>query len=116
MSSIPHLNLVVAAAVILLLIFVPFLRRLVFALLRIAIAVVAAFIAVAGLSMLMNNETIYEKPGAKARIIRFMTVDHAATSEKGLDSATCKWPDEPAAAATSGPARSNAAPGAGDSG
>jgi Protein of unknown function (DUF1499) len=102
MSSIPHLNLIVAAAVILLLIFVPFLRRLVFALLRIAIAVVAAFVAVAGISMLMNNETIYEKPGAKARIIRFMTVDHAATSEKGLGTATCKWPDEPAA--TSAPA------------
>src|SRR5215469_11294704 len=97
MSSIPHLNLVVAAAVILLLIFVPFLRRLVFALLRIAIAVVAAFVAVAGISMLMNNETIYEKPGAKVRIIRFMTVDNAATSEKGLGTATCKWPDEPGA-------------------
>lgn len=116
MSSIPHLNLIVAAAVILLLILVPFLRRLVFVLLRIAIAVVAAFVAVAGISMLMNNETIYEKPGAKARLIRFMTVDHAATSEKGLGTATCKWPDEPAAAATLGPARSNPAPGAGDSG
>src|SRR5215469_533894 len=111
MSSIPHLNLVVAAAVILLLIFVPFLRGLVFALLRIAIAVVAAFIAVAGISMLMNNETIYEKPGAKARIIRFMTVDHAATSEKGLGTATCKWPDEPAATAAPA-AASRPAPGA----
>lgn len=97
MSSIPHLNLIVAAAVVLLLIFVPFFRRLVFALLRIAIAVVAAFVAVAGISMLMNNETIYEKPGAKARIIRFVTQDRAATSEKGLGTATCKWPDEPAA-------------------
>jgi hypothetical protein len=112
MSSIPHLNLIVAAAVILLLIFVPFLRRLVFALLRIAIAVVAAFVAVAGISMLMNNETIYEKPGAKARIIRFMTVDHAATSEKGLGTATCKWADEPPAPATLGPARSTSVPGA----
>jgi hypothetical protein len=111
MSSIPHLNLIVGAGVVLLLIFVPFLRRLVFALLRIAIALVAAFVAVAGISMLMNNETIYEKPGAKARIIRFMTEDHAATSEKGLGTATCKWPDEPAAAATLGPARSTPAPG-----
>jgi hypothetical protein len=111
MSSIPHLNLIVATAVILLLIFVPFLRRLVFALLRIAIAVVAAFVAVAGISMLMNNETIYEKPGAKARIIRFMTMDHAATSEKGLGTATCKWPDEPAATAAPA-AASRPAPGA----
>jgi hypothetical protein len=110
MSSIPHLNLIVAAAVILLLIFVPFLRRLVFALVRIAIALAAAFVAVAGISMLMNNETIYEKPGAKARIIRFMTQDHAATSEKGLGTATCKWPDEPAATATSAPAAGAAAP------
>src|SRR5215469_11188763 len=113
MSSIPHSNLIVAAAVILLLIFVPFMRRLVFALLRIAIAVVAAFVAVAGISMLMNNETIYEKPGAKARIIRFMFVNHAATTEKGLGTATCKGPDEPAAPATTpGPAKSTPAPGA----
>ena len=116
MSSLPHPNLIVAAAVILLLIFVPFFRRLVFALLRIAIAVVAAFVAVAGISMLMNNETIYEKPGAKARIIRFMTMDEAATSEKGLGTATCKWPDEPAATATLGSARSTPASGAADSG
>ena len=109
MSSIPHLNLIAAVAVVLLLIFVPFLRRLVFALLRIAIAVAAAFVAVAGISMLMNNETIYEKPGAKARIIRFMTVDHAATSEKGLGTATCKWPDEPAATSAPGAASTPAA-------
>jgi hypothetical protein len=104
MSSIPHLNLIVAVAVILLLIFVPFLRRLLFALLRIAIALIAAFVAIAGISMLMNNETIYEKPGVKPRIIRFMTQDHAATSEKGLGTATCKWPDEPAAGPTAAPA------------
>lgn len=94
MSNIPYFNLIVVAVAILVLIFVPFLRRLVFALLRIGIALVAAFIAVAGISMLMNNETIYEKPGAEARIIRFITEDHAATSEKGLGTATCKWPDE----------------------
>ena len=104
MSSISHLNLIVVAAVILLMIFLRFFRRLVFALVRIAIALVAAFVAVAGISMLMNNETIYEKPGAKARIIRFMTQNRAATSEKGLGTATCKWPDEPAATATSAPA------------
>ena len=100
MTSLPYFNLIVAAVVVLALIFVPFLRRLVFALLRIAIALAAAFIAIAGISMLMNNETIYEKPGAKARFIRFITEDHAATSEKGLGTATCKWPDEPTPAAT----------------
>jgi hypothetical protein len=100
MTSLPYFNLIVAAVVILALIFVPFLRRLVFVLLRLGIALVAAFIAIAGVSMLMNNETIYEKPGAKARFIRFITEDHAATSEKGLGTATCRWPDEPTPAAT----------------
>ena len=104
MSSIPHLNLIVFAAVILLMIFLRFFRRLVFALVRITIALIAGFVAIAGISMLMNNETIFEKPGAKGRIIRFMTQNRAATSEKGLGTATCKWPDEPAATATSAPA------------
>ena len=104
MSSISHLNLIVVAAVILLMIFLRFFRRLVFALVRIAIALIAASVAIAGISMLMNNETIFEKPGAKGRIIRFMTQNRAATSEKGLGTATCKWPDEPAATATSAPA------------
>jgi hypothetical protein len=100
MTSLPYFNLIVAVVVILALIFVPFLRRLVFVLLRIAIALVAAFIAIAGISMLMNNETIYEKPGAKARFLRFISEDHAATSEKGLGTATCRWPDEPTPVAT----------------
>jgi len=100
MSDIPHFNLIVAAAVILVLIFVPFLRRLAFALLRLGIALAAAFVAIAGVSMLMNNETIFEKPGSKARTLRFLTEDHAATSEKGLGTATCKWPDEPTPIAT----------------
>ncbi len=103
MSNIPYFNLIVAVVVILVLIFVPFIRRLVFALLRLGIAIVAAFIAIAGISMLMNNETIYEKPGVEARTIRFLTEDHAATSEKGLGTATCKWPDEPAPTATPAP-------------
>ena len=104
MSSISHLNLIVVAAVILLMIFLRFFRRLVFALVRIAVALIAAFVAIAGITMLMSNETIFEKPGAKGRIIRFMTQNRAATSEKGLGTATCKWPDEPAATATSAPA------------
>ena len=104
MRSIPHLNLIVVAAVFLLMIFLPFFRRLVFALVRIAIALIAAFVAIAGVSMLMNNETIFEKPGARARISRFLTQNRAATSEKGLGTATCKWPDEPAATATPAPA------------
>ncbi|MGO9601955.1 MAG: DUF1499 domain-containing protein [Candidatus Binataceae bacterium] len=95
MSNIPYFNLIVAVVIVLVLIFVPFIRRLVFALLRVAIAVAAVVIAIAGVSMLMNNETIYEKPGVEARAVRFFTMNHAATSDKGLGSATCKWPDEP---------------------
>jgi hypothetical protein len=104
MSSIPHLNLIIIAAVVLLMIFLPFFRRLVFALVRITIALIAAFVAIAGISMLLNNETIFEKPGARARIIRFLTQNRAATSEKGLGTATCKWPDEPAATTSPVPA------------
>ncbi|SRR5579885_85071 len=112
MSNLPYFNLILAAVVILILIFVPFIRRLVFALIRFAVAIVAAFIAIAGISMLMNNETIYEKPGVEARTIRFLTEDHAATSEKGLGSATCKWPDEPVPTATPTPAAGAASPAA----
>jgi hypothetical protein len=103
MSNIPHFNLIVAVVVILILIFVPPIRRFVFGFLRVIIAIVAAFIAVAGISMLMNNETIYEKPGAKARLMRFLTEDTAATSEKGLGTATCKWPDQPAPSPAASP-------------
>src|SRR5437899_9030599 len=96
MSNIPHFNLIVAVLVILILIFVPPIRRFVFGFLRVIIAIAAGFIAVAGISMLMNNETVYEKPGTRARLVRFLTEDTAATSENGLGTATCKWPDEPA--------------------
>jgi hypothetical protein len=95
MSSIPYFNLIVALLVVLVLIFVPTVRHFLFAIVRVGIALGAAFIAFAGLSMLMNNETIFEKPGVEARVVRFLTQDHAATSDKGLGSATCKWPDEP---------------------
>ncbi|HEY6418519.1 MAG TPA: DUF1499 domain-containing protein [Candidatus Binataceae bacterium] len=88
--------LIVAAivAVVLLLIFVRILRFIVMLVLRLAIFFAAVFVAVGGLALLMNNETIFEKPGWKPRVIRFLTVKSAATSEKGLGSATCVWGDE----------------------
>ncbi len=109
MSNIPYLNLIFAIIAVALIVFVPFIRRFVFAIIRVAIALGAAFVAIAGISMLMNNETIYEKPGVRARTIRFMTEDHAATSDKGLGSATCRWPDEPTPTPTATPTPAPAA-------
>jgi len=106
MANIPYAPEIIAVVVILILIFVRPIRRLVSLLLRIAIAVVAIIVAIGGVSMLMNNETIFEKPGVEARSIRFFTQSGAATSEKGLGSATCKWPDAVGAA----PAVSQPAP------
>jgi hypothetical protein len=108
MANIPYAPEIIAVVIILILIFVRPIRRLVFLLLRIVIAVVAIVVAIGGVSMLLNNETIFEKPGVEARSIRFFTESGAATSEKGLASATCKWPDaaatSPAAAALPTPA------------
>jgi hypothetical protein len=91
---------------ILLMIFVRFIRRLVFLLIRLAIFFGATAVAITGLAILMNNETIYAKPGAEARIKRFLTMNSAATTEKGDGAATCNWelpataPAAPAAAET----------------
>lgn len=106
MANIPYAPEIIAVVVILILIFVRPIRRLVSLLLRIVIAVGAIIVAIGGVSMLMNNETIFEKPGVEARSIRFFTQSGAATSEKGLGSATCKWPDAvgAASAAVSQPA------------
>src|SRR5438309_7011028 len=69
--------------------FVPFLRRIVSLFLRIGIFLFATFAAVGGLAMLMNNETIYDRPGASARFHRFLNVNWANTSDVGLGSAPC---------------------------
>ncbi len=81
--------LLIAAAVIVLSMFVPFLRSFVSVLLRIVILGGALFIAIAGAAMLTNDETIFAPPGWKARAVRFLTSDSAATSEKGLGDAAC---------------------------
>src|SRR5262245_31604975 len=98
MPDIPYFPVVVTVVAVLIILFIPFIR--------LGIAIGAAVIAILGVSLLMNNETIYEKPGVQARIIRFLTENQAATSEKGLSSATCSWPDQPAAAPSPQPAPS----------
>ncbi|MHB8384828.1 MAG: DUF1499 domain-containing protein, partial [Candidatus Binataceae bacterium] len=85
-------------------------RRIAFLLIRIVVAIGAIIVAIAGVSMLMNNETIFEKPGVEARAIRFLTQDSAATSEKGLGSATCHWPDASAASPAAAPTPAAAPP------
>ena len=95
----------VVVAVILLLIFVPFFRSIISVLIRLAIFLAAVFIAVAGGAMLMNNETIFERPGWKVRAARFLTVDWANTSEKGLGDAPCSASGSEEKPAEKAPAR-----------
>jgi len=76
-------------AFIALLIFVPFVRSIISGLIRIAFFLVVVFLVVFALSMLANNETIFDSPGWKIRAVRFLTVDSAATSEKGDGDAPC---------------------------
>jgi Protein of unknown function (DUF1499) len=100
--------LIVIAAVVLSMIFVPFVRSVVSIMLRIAIFLGAVFVAVAGVAILANNETIYARPGWKPRVSRFLTVDWANTSEKGLGDAPCmtdRHGAEPKAAAHPEPKR-----------
>ncbi len=92
MDSWIHLLEIVAVVVAVLFLVARFMPRLwrVFSIsIRIAIFVGATFVALAGSALLMNNETIFAQPGVRARIHRFLTVDHAATSKKGLGSAAC---------------------------
>ena len=109
MANIPYAPEIIAVVIILILIFVGAIRRIIFLLLRIVVAAVAIIVAIGGVSMLMNNETIFEKPGVEARSIRFFTQSGAATSEKGLGSATCTWPDAASPASAAAPQAAPAA-------
>jgi len=83
------LLIILIVAFIALLIFVPFVRSIISGLIRTGFFLVVVFLAVFGLSMLANNETIFDNPGYKLRTMRFLTVDSAATSEKGDGDAAC---------------------------
>jgi hypothetical protein len=88
MMSLPIL--VAALIFIVVLIFVPILRRLFFLLLRLTIFFVGLAVAVAGVAIMLNNETPFEKPGAKQRVIRFLTMNSAAASKDGHGNVTCE--------------------------
>lgn len=87
MISLPVL--VVAFLVLAALIFLPILRRLASLLIRLAIFFVGVAVAGAGIAMIMNNETIFEKPGIGHRVMRFVTMNSAAASASGEGSMTC---------------------------
>ncbi|MDO8433046.1 MAG: hypothetical protein Q7S58_11620 [Candidatus Binatus sp.] len=82
--------LVAALVAVAVLIFVPFLRRIFFVLLRLVIFAAGLAGAVAGIAIMMNNETPFEKPGARQRVIRFVTMNSAAASKDGHGSVVCE--------------------------
>ena len=88
---------VIVLVVIAAMAFVPVLRRLLSLLIRLAIFFVGVAVAAAGVSMIMNNETIFERPGLPARVTRFVTMNSASASASGSGSMTC---DMGASAAT----------------
>jgi hypothetical protein len=88
--------LIIVVVCIALVIFVSFVRRMLSGLLRFAFLLAVIFLAIAGSAILMNNETVFDRPSTKQRVIKFLTEDSAATSEKGYGEAPCVF-DLPAA-------------------
>src|ERR1700731_1866550 len=82
--------LIIVVVFIALIIFVPFLRSMLSGLFRFSFLLAVIFLAAAGSAILMNNETIFDRPGSKMRLVRFLSEDSAATSEKGLGDAPCE--------------------------
>jgi hypothetical protein len=87
MKSMPALVIVVV--VVAAMIFVPILRRLLSLIIRLAIFFVGVAVAAAGVAMIMNNETIFERPGLPLRVQRFVSMNSAAASASGSGSVTC---------------------------
>ncbi|MGD0075333.1 MAG: hypothetical protein ABSD31_13485, partial [Candidatus Binataceae bacterium] len=81
---------VAAAAVVVILVVFPRLRQITRIALTLAFTITASAVAIGGLAILMNNVGINEQPGVWPRVRRFLTVNWAATSVKGIGSATCQ--------------------------
>src|SRR5258708_34560355 len=98
--------LVVGVLVIVVMVFIPVLRGVVSLFVRLAIFAIGVAVAAAGVAMIMNNETIFEKPGATRRVTRFVTMNSAAASASGLGSVTydmgASAKSQPEASATPG--------------
>ena len=88
-------EIVIAVVVLAAMIFVPILRRLFGLIIRLAIFFVAVGIVAAGVTMIMNNETIFERPGIGQRVERFLTLNSAAASTTGSGSVTCVMESPP---------------------
>jgi Protein of unknown function (DUF1499) len=82
-------EIVIAVVVVAAMIFVPILRRLLGLIFRLAIFFVAVGIVAAGVTMILNNETIFERPGLGQRVTRFLTRNSAAASQTGSGSVVC---------------------------
>ncbi len=93
-------ELIIVLAVLAILFFVPFLRRLLGLIIRLAIFLAAVAVAAAGITMLLNDETIFEKPGVVQRVTRFVTMNSAAASSTGSGSVTCDMSSHPEAVPT----------------
>src|SRR5260370_13327035 len=69
---------------------------------RVAIFFVAVGIVAAGVTMILNNETIFERPGLGQRVERFLSKNSAAASQTGSSAVICVMenpaPPPPAAA------------------
>jgi len=96
-------EIVIAVVVLAALIFIPILRRLLGLIIRLAIFFIAVGIVAAGVTMILNNETIFERPGLGQRVIRFLTLNSAAASPSGSGSVTCELETPPPAAAATAP-------------
>jgi hypothetical protein len=92
-------ELVIAFVALAIFVLVPFLRRILVLLIRIAVFFVAVAIVAAGVTMIINNETIFERPGIVQRVVRFVTMNSAAASSTGSGSVTCNL-EQPQAAPT----------------
>jgi Protein of unknown function (DUF1499) len=96
-------EIVIGVVVLAAFIIIPILRRLLGLIFRLAIFFVAVAIAAAGVTMILNNETIFERPGLGQRVVRFVTMNSAASSTTGSGSVTCDLetpPPQPAPAET----------------
>jgi len=94
------IELAVAALVIAIVIFIPFMRRVLALIVRLAIFFAGVAVAAAGVTMIMNNETIFERPGFQQRVVRFVTMNSAAASPSGSGSVTCQMGIQPQATPT----------------
>ncbi len=89
-------EVIVAVVVLAAFIFIPILRRLLGLIIRLAVFFIAVGIAAAGITMILNNETIFERPGFGQRVERFLTKNSAAASATGSGSVTCVMENPPA--------------------